>query len=266
MAEDSEKMHAAASEKQVQNGQTPSAPDEHAPKKKHPRRGIIVGVVVVVIALAGVGFYQWHETPGFCAAFCHNMDQYLDTYSQPQGVQGVDKYGNTVSNTNAIMSTLHRHNNTTGKSDIACMDCHHAVVGEQVSEGISWIGGNYLSPLDERVGGDLTAWWKEPDTAFCANENCHAYLRDGMGGIDYDRLEASTSWMSFNPHSQHHADIRMTCTDCHKGHRASVQMCTGCHTDAEIPDGWITYQENLTIMANSGTQVGTTQISEAMVS
>lgn len=236
-----------------------------SPSKKRKKRGAVIGVIVAVLVVAGVGFYQWHETPGFCAAFCHNMDQYLDTYEEPQNTVGYDKYGNQVSNTNAMMSTLHRQNATTGKSDITCMDCHHAIVGEQVSEGIGWATGNYLDPLDERVGDDLTKWWGEPGGRFCVNENCHAYLLDGNGGINRDRLEASTVWMDFNPHSQHHGDMQIACTECHKGHRASVYMCTGCHDDIEVPDGWITYQENQELMAHSGTQVKGIQISEDLV-
>lgn len=261
---DAEKATTDAQKEAQSHSAKEETSDKPAPKK-HKKRAMVVTIVVVVLVVAGVGFYQWHNTPQFCAAFCHNMDQYLATYEEPQNTQGVDKYGNEVSNTNAMMATLHRHNETTGKSEIRCMDCHHAIVGEQVSEGTEWISGNYYDPLDERVGDDLTKWWGEPGGNFCVNENCHAYLRDGNGGINYDRLEASTVWMDFNPHSQHHGDIQMACTECHKGHRASVYMCTGCHDDIDVPDGWVTYQENQEIMANSGTQLKGTQISESMV-
>lgn len=60
--------------------------------------------MLAVVIVGGVGMYQWHETPQFCAAFCHNMDQYLDTYEQEQGSAGTDKYGNQVANTNAMIT------------------------------------------------------------------------------------------------------------------------------------------------------------------
>lgn len=227
------------------------APEQPAPKKKHGHKALIVVVVVVaVLAVAGAGFWKWHETPGFCAAICHNMDQYLATYSEPQGVAGVDKYGNAVSNTNAMMATLHRQNDTTAKSEIRCMACHHAVVNEQVSEATSFALGNYYDPLYERVGDDLTKWWGSDvdGTTFCVNENCHAYLRGSDGLVDRDKLEASTVYMDFNPHAQHHEGIEMQCTTCHKGHRASVVECTGCHDDATVPDGWLTYSESKQLM------------------
>ena len=71
------------------------------------------------------------------------MDEYLDTYAHEKGVAGVDKWGNEVSNTSAMVATLHASNATTGKSTVACMDCHHAVIGQQVSEGVHWVTGNY---------------------------------------------------------------------------------------------------------------------------
>ena len=50
---------------------------------------------------------------------------------------------------------------------------------------------------------------------------------------------------TFNPHAQHHEGIQPSCTSCHKGHRASVLTCTGCHEDEfSLPEGWITYQQN----------------------
>ena len=224
-------------------------PESHRLPKKRGNKFGILAAVVAVIAIAGIGFWQWHETPGFCAAFCHNMDEYLYTYNEPQGVGGVDKYGNVVSNTNAMMATLHRQNNTTAMSEITCMGCHHAIIGEQISEGIGWVLGSYKYPLDERVGDQLTHWWGEPGNVFCSNENCHAYLLGNDNQISMAKLQDSTRWMSFNPHEMHHESLNLACTDCHKGHRASVYVCAGCHEEAELPSGWITYQQSQELMA-----------------
>lgn len=129
------------------------------------------------------------------------MDQYLATYNEPQGVQGTDKYGNVVTNTNAMMATLHSSNTTTAKGEIRCMACHHAIVGEQVSEAMSFATGNYYDPLYERVGDNLTHWWGDNvngDT-FCVNENCHVYLRGSDGSVDRNKLEASNDLHELQP-------------------------------------------------------------------
>lgn len=217
------------------------------PKKKMPRKKklTIWGIVLVVIIAGGAGFWVWHETPGFCAAFCHNMDQYLDGYNQEQGVAGVDKYGNAVSNTNAMMAVLHREAGES-KTEIRCMGCHHPVIGEQVTEGVEWISGNYEDPLTERVGGDLTKWWKEPANNFCSNSKCHADLLGSDGALDYMKLAKATAGSEFNPHVFSYHGISLECTDCHKGHRASTVVCTGCHhhEDVTLPDGWVAYHDS----------------------
>ncbi len=209
--------------------------------------GVAAVVVVAVIAVAGAGFWKWHETPQFCAAICHNMDTYYASYTQEKGVEGTDKWGNEVSDTSAMLAVAHASNDSTGKSEILCLDCHHAIIGEQVMEGAKFVTGDYYDPLDERVGEDLTAWWNEDEDRFCANEDCHVILQGENGTVNRDKLEEMTSarYGTYNPHSQYHESIELSCTDCHKGHRASVLQCTGCHEDDfEIPSGWITYEQN----------------------
>lgn len=223
-------------------------------RKGSGKKGAIAAVVVAIIAVAGFGLYQWHETPGFCAAFCHNMDEYLETYSEEQGVEGFDKYGNTVSNTNAMMATLHRATDATAMPEIRCMGCHEPVIAEQVSEGIAMVTGNYLAPLNERVSDQLTAWAGKEESQLCVNDSCHVYLRGADGLIDKAELakstEAKKALLGFNPHEQHHVGIDMACTSCHKGHRASVLACTSCHEheDVVLPDGWITAAESNALM------------------
>ena len=67
------------------------------PRGKSRKWPITVAVVAVVAAVAGGGFWVWHEQPSFCNAICHTpMDPYLAAFEQEPGVQGVDKWGNTV--------------------------------------------------------------------------------------------------------------------------------------------------------------------------
>ena len=47
--------------------------------------------------------------------------------------------------------------------------------------------------------------------------------------------------MEFNPHKAQHGEIE--CSECHKAHRASVMYCTQCHSEAEVPEGWLTVAE-----------------------
>ena len=67
------------------------------------------------------------------------------------------------------------------------------------------------------------------------NDTCHTFSRED--------LQKKTEWMGVvNPHSDRHGEQK--CSTCHKAHRASVMYCTECHTDAVVPDGWLTYQES----------------------
>ena len=45
-----------------------------------------------------------------------------------------------------------------------------------------------------------------------------------------------------DPHAPQHGEQK--CTTCHKAHRASVNYCTQCHTDAVVPDGWLSYTDS----------------------
>ena len=64
-----------------------------------------------------------------------------------------------------------------------------------------------------------------------------------IGSVDSFRedLKAATADLPRNVHIGQHGPV--ACTECHKAHRASVVYCTQCHSDVEIPDGWLTYQE-----------------------
>lgn len=192
---------------------------------------ITCGVVIVVVFLvAGVSFWKWHETPSFCGAICHSpMDPYLPTYYSEPGDQGVDKWGNTVSDSSSMLSATHRE-----YADMGCMSCHVPSIQEQVTEGLEWVVGNYYYPLNERDLSRLVYYRGVGETEFCMNSSCHNMTKDD--------LTEATSESTRNPHSWHHSEY--DCSDCHKAHRASVMICSQCHDDYTLPDGWITYQES----------------------
>lgn len=213
-----------------------SAEQKPSPKKKS-RKGVIIGVIVAAIALVGFGFYQWHETPEFCVSICHTpMDKsYLDTlYANPYE-PATDKWGNEVKKGSAMLASLH------GKMGKRCMACHEPNIQEQVTEGLEWISGNYYNPLSERDLARLVFYRGAGETEFCLNESCHDITKTGL-------TEQTASYGTRNPHSWHHSEY--TCSDCHKAHRASIMVCSQCHEDSTVPEGWLTWDES----QNLGTQ------------
>lgn len=213
------------------------AQDVPSPRR---RKGLIAGVVVAaVVVIAGAGMWVWHEQPSFCGAICHTpMASYGDTYFQEEGVSGIDKWGNEVENTSAMLAVSHR---MVGKD---CLSCHVPTLDEQVSEGLSWVSGSYEYPLYERTASDMTEARGTVDEAFCMNDTCHRYTREELAEkTDADRI---------NPHSTQHGEV--ACTDCHKAHRASVVTCSQCHDEVEIPEGWLTYDEAAQLLGQQGVQ------------
>lgn len=219
-------------------------------RRSRNRKLAIAGVVVVALAVVGVGMMVWHEQPAFCSAVCHIEGDYVDNYMQDQGVVGTDKYGNEVSNTNAMMAVLHRNTLATAKPEIVCVDCHVPNVSELAHDGANFVTGNYMMPRNERSASALMSWDGKSGESFCANESCHVYLLGDDGELSYDKLEKVTASNDFNPHEQHHANLSLECTDCHKGHRASTVVCTGCHehADVELPEGWVSYDDSMRLL------------------
>ncbi|NHM14143.1 cytochrome c-type protein Cgr1 [Xiamenia xianingshaonis] len=238
----------SADETKVEAGAEATAKDsstkEAAPQKKKKKWPIVVGIVAVVLIAAGAGFWVWHEQPSFCNAICHTpMDPYNATYDQDAGVAGIDKYGNEVASTNGMLAVTHKAN----ESQSTCMSCHVPQISEQITEGINWVTGNYevvktktgaLVPT-ERGLDQLTAARGIAPEAFCLNEACHA--NDDGTAMTRKDLVAATADMERNPHLEPHGETN--CSDCHKAHRASVNACSQCHQDADIPEGWLSFKD-----------------------
>ena len=211
-------------------------------KKKWP---IVVGVVAVVLVAAGAGFWVWHEQPSFCNAICHTpMDAYYETYADGS----TDKYGNELDEAgrNSMMAYLHVQTDGT-----TCMDCHVPSIGEQITEGMNWVTGNYeiegtnalgQAVMPERALSDLTEARGVPEDEFCLNSGCHTN-DDGSVMTRDDLIEATADLTDSprNPHLAQHGE--RACSDCHKAHSQSVNYCTSCHNDAPVPEGWLTMAE-----------------------
>jgi hypothetical protein len=225
------------------------AASEDAPKqprkKNKNKKWMVLGIVVVAVAALGFGFNAWHSTPGFCSAICHTpMDAYTKTFIDGN----VDKYGNELTSDEAVGMMAYSH----GKSGAAnCLSCHVPTLGEQMSEGAAWIAGDYEvagvnkqgdSILETRTYDQLVAArGLDSGDQFCLNSTCHANA-DGTPMTRDDLVKATASLADErNPHAQPHGATK--CGDCHKGHEQSVNTCSKCHTDAPIPQGWLTYSQ-----------------------
>ena len=203
-----------------------------APKKSSAKKrvGIVCGVIAVIVAIAGFGMWTWHDDPSFCGTVCHTpMASYLETYDQKPNTEGVDKYGNPVSNTAAMLAVQH------GAMGFDCLTCHKATLGQQISEGTAWLAGNYTYPLDERSVAELGEPTGMGSDEMCLNESCHNMTRDDLYNLTADEENL------YNPHWSHHETL--DCGTCHKAHGQSVLYCTQCHAQAPVPEGWLSMGE-----------------------
>ena len=163
MSEDKEKK--VAEEEQ--------AAAEPAAKKGKKRLPVILGVIVVVIAIAGIGFWKWHEQPTFCNAICHNMDAFVETYYEEPGAAATDKWGNEVTNSNAMLAVTH------AESNVNCLGCHVPSIGQQIHEGMEYVTGAYEMPLKEKSLSELLEGrGEQADSSdqFCLREGCHEMI------------------------------------------------------------------------------------------
>lgn len=196
------------------------------------RAAVVVAVCAAVIAVAGVGFWQWHETPSFCNAICHApQDPINATYDGVPGQSGVDKWGNAVADMGDLLVVSHK------QAGLTCMSCHEPTLGQQITEGLHWVQGAYEYPLNERSLEDLNHYLQKNDSAaFCLNENCHNMTRENLAA-------ATVGLGERNPHVTKPRHEELQCSDCHKSHRQSVNACSRCHDDAPVPEGWLSAQE-----------------------
>ena len=215
------------------------------PARKKKKWPVVLGVIAAILVLAGIGMWTWHEQPSFCGAICHtSMDAYLETYDQEDNAEGIDKYGNAVSNTHAMLVQSHKSNG------VACLNCHIPALDQQLGEMMETITGNYT--VVQRAGGngfalkevslaELQEHAHQPNESGTGDEFC---LRSGCHDMERADLAKLTGSMEFNPHACPHTEF--ACSDCHKSHRASTLVCTQCHAEAKdvLPDGWLSFTDS----------------------
>ena len=204
----------------TEDKKTAASADAAAPaaKRKDRRKlAVVAGVVCAVVVVAGAGFWVWHEQPSFCNA----------TYDGEPGQAGLDKWGNPVDDMGDLMVVQHK------QAGLTCLSCHEPTLGQQITEGLHWVSGDFEYPLDERSLTDLNHYLQKDDPeSFCLNENCHNMTRD-------DLAQATSALGERNPHVTEVRHEQIECGECHKSHRQSVNACSRCHDDAPIPEGWL---------------------------
>ena len=203
-------------EKEKAAAESAAEPAAKAAAPKRRRGVVVVCVCVAVLLAAGIGFMVWHEQPSFCSTVCHTpMSTYVESYYSTDGT--------TLASTHA-------------KAGKTCLTCHTPKLSEQLTEGASWISGNYAydSATDKLISRSGEIATQE----FCLNESCH--------NMDLDKLKNKTSYMAWNPHDFSEHGVT-DCGDCHKMHSTSVFVCSECHYQAaeNVPEGWdsIPYRE-----------------------
>lgn len=70
--------------------------------------------------------------------------------------------------------------------------------------------------------------------SFCLRSGCHEGTRADLEQLTEGRY-------ALNPHSSAHGE--QDCTTCHKAHREQVMVCTSCHEEATVPEGWLSAEE-----------------------
>ncbi|MDR1015554.1 MAG: cytochrome c3 family protein [Coriobacteriales bacterium] len=210
--------------------------DESAPKaKKKGKLGIkiLIAVAAVIVVLGGGGgaaYAIFHSNPAFCNFVCHTpMDPYVESYQSGTSINAAQ-----VDSGARLSVTLHKESD----QQLNCLSCHVPDMAEQIQEGIKWVTGDYELPLEMKLAVQLKEGVDGKDgTAFCLREGCHE------GITTLDELKAATSDQHRNPHDYHGG--KLDCDTCHQTHEQSVLMCTQCHNDIDLPDGWLTYKEAL---------------------
>lgn len=160
--------------------------------RKIKRTPIVIAVVAVVLVVAGIGGWMWHEQPSFCGAVCHDaMGEHVDNYYSQDTSGG------------AGIASVHE------AAHVTCLECHTAELGTQVSELQSYLGGARDVPL-------TSTYYVDNQTCL----NCH-------GGSYSELAKKTASLGAYNPHANPHGE--MNCNECHKGHSAQVDTCGECH-------------------------------------
>lgn len=169
---------------------------------------IILGSVAVVIIVAGVAAWKYHQQPQFCG-LCHIMDPYVASWESSD-----------------LLAEAHADDGVT------CLECHEPTVRQQVDELVKFVSNDYQNPLEERKFDDQWCF------------RCHEHdSRDAVLQLTQDldpnphdtyhgEMECSAC------HNAHRESVNY-CTECH----SSLAKAAGW-TTAPLPLQWWTPSVN----------------------
>jgi hypothetical protein len=178
--------------------------------------GLVVGIAAVVIVIAGVALWNYHEQPQFCA-ICHVMQPYLESWQSSD-----------------FLAQAH------AQEDVTCLECHEPTIQQQVDELIVTVKKEYDNPLKEREFPKEECFkchehesYEElieltKDYAVDGQQiNPHAYTVDPQAP---DPEAYTVDPQAPDPHDSEQGE----CYPCHKIHRESpgINSCYECHHDA----------------------------------
>jgi len=209
-------------------------------KKKGVGFKVLIVVIIVVVVLAGGGgaaYGIFHPNPHFCNFICHTpMDPYVNSY-----LNNVSVNPQETDLTSPLCVVVHKDSD----ENVICLDCHRDGLSTQISEGVSWVTGNYEFPLTP-----FKLTYKDPKAGtndkngpeFCLQPGCHTGI-NSIDDLKAANINVSTSSTVRNPHDNHNGN--MDCSTCHKMHEQSTLYCAqaGCHTDIQLPAGWISWDQ-----------------------
>lgn len=171
------------------------AGDVSATRPRRKKRGLIVAASVIgVLAVAGIGLWEWHEQPSFCSTLCHStMAHYYGTY-EGEG----------------YLVAAH------AEAGITCLECHEPTVESQIEELKVQVSGDFSTPLKSR----------EVKNDFCGGDDCH-------GEATMAQMAEVTGDLEYNPHDNH-VVLGARCSGCHNMHAPQEMTCTQCHDREDL--------------------------------
>jgi hypothetical protein len=217
----------------------PATADGSDPKPKKRKIKLWLKIVIAIVAVfvvlgggAGAAYAIFHDNPAFCNAICHTpMDPYVESYQEGTSINPLQ------ADSEAVLSVVTHKDSD---QQLNCLSCHVPDMQEQIQEGIKWVTGDYELPIEMKlVNGQVKEDSGDKNgVEFCLRADCH----EGIGTDDpLKDLKGITADEHRNPHDSHLGN--QDCSNCHQTHEQSVMMCSQCHADAKVPEGWLTYKE-----------------------
>jgi len=178
---------------------------------------------VVLVGGVGVFYLTQHDKPYFCNFICHTpMDPYVASYEDGVSIDAYDYFVRDDKGKATAVAASKDEDSAPGElsvsvhanveaQEINCLTCHEPSLGEQMTEGMHWVTGNYEVPLQ---GIWLYAPEKDKESGSWTVAPTVTVDADGKTtstGPKIDSVATSSDW------------------------RDGAQFClrSGCHTDDE---------------------------------